>query len=74
MINTLYDLDCEPIDTIFLYDEQHMGIFFEKKKESSKKNLPFTLFSDESYFDESIEKLNFYLSNYENVYLWGDTR
>lgn len=74
LINTLYDLGCEPIDTIFLYDEQHMGIFFEKKKESSKKNLPFTLFSDESYFDESIEKLNFYLSNYENVYLWGDTR
>lgn len=71
LINTLNDLGCEFIDKIFLYDEQHMGIFFEKKKEISKKNLPFTLFSSESYFDESIEKLNSYLSNYENIAIYG---
>ncbi|WP_085296659.1 class I SAM-dependent methyltransferase [Campylobacter cuniculorum] len=71
LINTLEDLGCEFIDRYFSYEEQHMGLFFEKKKEVTKRDLPLIFFNDETYFDASIKEMNAHLLNYENIAIYG---
>ncbi|EAK9927794.1 class I SAM-dependent methyltransferase [Campylobacter jejuni] len=71
LINIMSHLGCKIIDSHFIYEEQWMGLFFEKISEKRIQNLPFKIFNDEKYFVESIERLNNYLLNYENIALMG---
>lgn len=70
LINIMSDLGCKLIDEHFLYDEQWMGLFFEKVSESKATHLSFKIFEKED-FAESIERLNHYLLDYKNIALMG---
>ena len=69
LINVLQSLGCEFIDEIFIYREQHMGLFFRK----NTNKLNFKLFDKNIYssFQENIKKLNNLLHGYENIAIYG---
>lgn len=74
LINTLKSLGCEFIDEIFLYREQHMGLFFRKNTNIRYKyKLDFKLFDKNIYisFQENIRKLNNLLHDYKNIAIYG---
>lgn len=71
LINIMGDLGCKLIDEHFLYDEQWIGLFFEKTSENKPTHLSFKIFEEEDYFTESIKQLNNYLSDYKNIALMG---
>ncbi|EAH4690644.1 SAM-dependent methyltransferase, partial [Campylobacter jejuni] len=62
------------IDEIFLYREQHMGLFFRKNTNICDINkLNFKLFDKNIYtlFQENIRKLNNLLHDYNNIAIYG---
>ncbi len=74
LINILQTLGCEFIDEIFLYREQHMGLFFKKNINTPNINkLKFELFDKNifSSFEKNIKKINNFLSDYSNVAIYG---
>ncbi|HEB9328851.1 TPA: class I SAM-dependent methyltransferase [Campylobacter coli] len=74
LINILQTLGCEFIDEIFLYREQHMGLFFKKNINTLNINkLKFELFDENisSSFEKNIKKINSFLSNYLNIAIYG---
>ncbi len=72
LINTLNSLNCECIDEIFLFREQHIGLFFKKRKKYQEK-LSFQIFNEKisKNFQENIEKLNTILHKYNNIAIYG---
>ena len=74
LVNTLNAINCELIDEIYLFKEQHMGLFFRKKSERIEyKKLNFKLFDENlgKNFEKNIKALNSMLKDFENIAIYG---
>lgn len=73
LINVLNDLGCELIDEIFLYEKQHMGLFFRKNNFKTDKKLEFKHYdlNIAKNFNQAIKSLNLKFQNYQNIALYG---
>lgn len=69
LINIFQDLGCTHIDTIYLYENQHMGLFF-KKEHSPKKSLSFKLYKLDA-LKQNIQKINSLLQKYHSIAIYG---
>lgn len=74
LINALQSLGCEIVDEIFLFREQHVGLFFKKiSKPQILNKLNFNFFDNNvsTLFQKNIAKLNKFLCNYNNITIYG---
>ncbi|TQR22633.1 SAM-dependent methyltransferase, partial [Campylobacter sp. MIT 97-5078] len=71
LINHLSKLHCELVDELFLYENQHMGLFFKKKKATKQSYLTPRFYDFKKDFDEAITKLNDELKAYSNIAIYG---
>ncbi|MFB1640385.1 class I SAM-dependent methyltransferase [Campylobacter molothri] len=74
LINVLQSLGCEIVDEIFLFREQHVGLFFKKiSKPQILNKLNFNFFDNNvsTLFQKNIAKLNKFLCNYNNIAIYG---
>lgn len=74
LIDFMQKLNCEFIDELTLFNEQHMGLFFRKKEQNfTQKSVSFSLFDEglKMGFENAIKALNKRLENYENIALYG---
>lgn len=71
LINTMNHLGCKLIEKIKYFDEQHIGLFFQKKQIDNFKQ-PFILYKNmEDNFNIEIKYINDILSRYKNIGIYG---
>lgn len=71
LVNVLSKLNCVLIDKHYLYDEQWMGLIFEKRFDVKELNLEVKFFNEKNYFQREVKMLNDFLKSFENVAFMG---
>lgn len=70
LINIFGELGCECVDSISLYEGQHMGFVFVKTQNPMETRLKPIIF-DKVNFTPKIQEFNSYLKDYQSISLWG---
>ncbi len=73
LINIFNEIGCEHIDTLMLYRNQHLGLFFKKKTPQNVKDYTPAMLPNNTYMimQNAIQKLNIAISKYKRIALYG---
>ena len=73
LINIFNAMGCEHIDTLMLYRNQHLGLFFKKKAPQNVKDYTPAMLPKNTYtiMQNAIQKLNIAISKYKRIALYG---